>query len=69
MYRYTKDGFLTKIINLMLVHDYKYTGKDTIEFYSKTEIIDEVPAVIDTYSLPGLKTELKKFLKSKLKFN
>jgi len=53
----------------MLIHDYKYTSKDTIEFYSKTEIIEEVPAVIDTYSLPGLKTELKKFLKSKLKFN
>lgn len=69
MPRYSKNDFLTMMINYMLIHDYKYIEKDTIEFYSKTEILEGSPVVIDTYSLPGLKLELKKFLKSKLKFN
>lgn len=65
----SKQALLKSIVTHMLDYDYTYTNKDSIEFYSKTEKVEGEPEVIITLGLPGLKTELRRFLKANIRLN
>jgi len=64
-----KQALLKEIVTSMLQYNYSYPNKDEIEFTSKSETVEGSPEYIVSYKLPGLKTELRKFLKENIRLS
>jgi len=65
----SKQALLREIVISMLQYNYTYPSKDEIVFTSKTELVEGEPECIVSHKMPGLKTELRRFLKENIRLS
>lgn len=65
----SKQALLKEIVISMLQYNYTYPSKDEIVFTSKTELVEGEPEYIVSHKMPGLKTELRRFLKENIRLS
>ena len=65
----SKQALLKEIVISMLQYNYTYPSKDEIVFTSKAELVEGEPEYIVSHKMPGLKTELRRFLKENIRLS